>query len=896
VSSEFSNWFAQLCGADAAPHEWQRELAGAQACRSRLIRVGTGMGKTLGALAAWSWHRIARADDAWPRRLVWCLPMRVLVEQTDAVVRGAFERLGLLWDGESEHAGKVGVHLLMGGASDDVAWTIHPDAPAVLIGTQDMLLSRALNRGYASYAARWPLELAYVSHDALWVMDEIQLMDVGLATATHLQAFHDEDAARGFRPRHTWWMSATLQPAWLRTVDTAARHAAWVADPVTLSPAALARGLGAIRKTVTSATIPATDPAALAEFVARQHAELLEGEFGRVTLVVCNTVARARATRDALAKLATGAELQLVHSRFRPAERAAWRAAFLSREACRIGANRIIIATQVVEAGVDLSAGCLVTELAPWPSLVQRFGRCARYGGEGRIVVVDRGRDEKHAAPYRPEQLDASWRAASSLVDVGLAALEAFEAALSNAERAALYPFEPSQLLLRQDLEELFDTTPDLTGAQLDIGRFIRDGVDRDVQVFWRDLEAKATPDHRVRARRNELCSVPFLDARNWLCGEETKSNRKPKLLARMRAWLWDWIDGEWKPVARPAIVPGVILCVAADCGGYDSERGFTAEAGTVPVVPESALPDDAARAEDADDAEDAEDLSMYDWKTIACHGSEAADEARRIGEAVALPPRVGELLALAALWHDVGKGHPAFQGAIASGAGTAGRPPRQDFAKAPAVAWRRGRNMYTAPGGDVRRGFRHELASMLSLFAVLERHAPDHPALLGPWRDALALAPLASRERAASDAPTPLEQQILACDAGEFDLLAYLVLCHHGKVRVALHASPKDQTYHLRDGRGLPIRGVREGDVLPALVLAADQPSVPALSLTLAPAGLGLSGRTGRSWRERTLDLQARFGTGALAWLESLIIAADRRASRRRTPDPMLAGGGAAP
>jgi len=33
-----------------------------------------------------------------------------------------------------------------------------------------MLLSRALNRGYASGRARWPVEFGLLNQDALWVM------------------------------------------------------------------------------------------------------------------------------------------------------------------------------------------------------------------------------------------------------------------------------------------------------------------------------------------------------------------------------------------------------------------------------------------------------------------------------------------------------------------------------------------------------------------------------------------------------------------------------------------------------------------------------------------------------------------------------------------------------
>ena len=83
----------------------------------------------------------------------------------------------------------------MGGA-DAGRWHLYPERDAVLIGTQDMLLSRALNRGYASPRARWPMEFGLLNHDALWVMDEVQLMDVGLATSGQLQVFRRRGSSR----------------------------------------------------------------------------------------------------------------------------------------------------------------------------------------------------------------------------------------------------------------------------------------------------------------------------------------------------------------------------------------------------------------------------------------------------------------------------------------------------------------------------------------------------------------------------------------------------------------------------------------------------------------------------------------------------------------------------
>ena len=65
------------------------------------------------------------------------------------------------------------------GGDDETAWDLYPERDAILIGTQDMLLSRALNRGYAMSRSRWPLPFALLNNDCLWVLEEVRLMDVG---------------------------------------------------------------------------------------------------------------------------------------------------------------------------------------------------------------------------------------------------------------------------------------------------------------------------------------------------------------------------------------------------------------------------------------------------------------------------------------------------------------------------------------------------------------------------------------------------------------------------------------------------------------------------------------------------------------------------------------------
>ena len=158
---EFKTFFEEVTG-HATPRIWQREVAGRDLPRSLMLRIATGLGKTEGVLAAWLFHRISENNKHWPRRLVWCLPMRVLVEQTVQTARTLCENI------PADIRPRVGV--LMGG-EDMEEWFLEPVKPWVLIGTQDMLLSRAMNRGYASGRARWPVEFGLLNQDPLKLPD-----------------------------------------------------------------------------------------------------------------------------------------------------------------------------------------------------------------------------------------------------------------------------------------------------------------------------------------------------------------------------------------------------------------------------------------------------------------------------------------------------------------------------------------------------------------------------------------------------------------------------------------------------------------------------------------------------------------------------------------------------
>src|ERR1035441_3381186 len=339
-SPSFDRFFSGATGHE--PFDYQRRLAGGDsgaACRSHIIDIPTGLGKTAAVVLAWLWNRIELKRADWPRRLAYCLPMRTLVEQTAKNGAEWLKRHGLLE--------AVGLHILMGGEEAD-DWEIDPERTAILIGTQDMLLSRALNRGYGMSRYRWPMPFGLLNNDCLWVLDETQLMGPGLATACQLEAFRRQErperepvsAARlNSYPEGgsvTWYASATADPSHLQTRDwrETVRPEDFFFELAETEK--LARtGTVAERRLATKCVGPqkgwnygdkqkAPAPERV-DAIIFQHKQMIDAldaapaQLPRRTLIICNTVDRAIAVHDAIkAKLASCDEIDLLlmHSRF----------------------------------------------------------------------------------------------------------------------------------------------------------------------------------------------------------------------------------------------------------------------------------------------------------------------------------------------------------------------------------------------------------------------------------------------------------------------------------------------------------------------------------------------------------------------------------------------------
>lgn len=416
------------------------------------------------------------------------------------------------------------------------------------------------------------------------------------------------------------------------------------------------------------------------------------------------------------------------------------------------------------------------------------------------------------------------------------------------------------------DLYDLFSTESDLVGGFTDVSRYIRDADrDADVQVFWADFEKR--PESELSAKRESLCRVPVYALRSFL-----KSNR-------ISAWEWDPEKREYQTIRPEMICPGMTLLLPRKAGGYSNDLGWTGDKND---QPDNGFTEATSPEAFSDDIE-----SAGSWLKLEDHLRDAGIEAKELVETLELEKSFRDSVITAASWHDVGKAHPQWQGEIRT---YNERVQNKIQALAPSL-WQEIKssldisenlNSLQAKFPDWKKFFEN----------FLRKKGSETESLIGQLK--VRFDPKIRHEAASSLAAW---KYWLEGRENMTALSLYLIAAHHGKVRTILRSRGKyrkDVFGIDQDDKIKPIPGWFNEEI--ALDLSPKYFGLPGEWLdngdyeSYMPSWISVvSEILGKSFPNE-VDISGsisekepqNIGPFALAFLESLVIAADRRASSK--------------
>jgi CRISPR-associated endonuclease/helicase Cas3 len=637
-----------------------------------------------------------------------------------------------------------------------------------------------------------------------------------------------------------------------------------------------------------------------AEDIAAQAAK--NHKLGTLSLIICNTVEMARDVFRAVPVM----HRVLLTSRFRREDRNRHEQRLLAFDADRKAGQLpqdhpglICVSTQVVEAGVDISAHLLWSELAPWPSVLQRLGRLNRNGRDQEArawfwETPQQGRGKRdRIGPYDAADIAI----AKKLLDAfsPLSRSQPFSQAIEDLWtkhgkdlREALQP-KPAPLPRALDVHGLFSTERDVHGGFTDVSAFVRGtDPDADLTLFWRDWPGDTPP-------RGDDLDGPLLDVATEGCPVSFFRLAEMLKSARSSSWVWNDESERWEKVSPSDLRPGMVVMVRRDVGGYDPNEGWTGDRQSVvgqvaKVGRGEALRDDAL-------------TEIGYWARLEVHLADARREAEqlcaRLGLSAGDPLR--EAVVEASGLHDLGKAHPQWQGALPDRSGIPGAL----LAKSPrvmAVDLVGGADAVCRRVNELRRGVlplpmelrrrgREEVVRLR--WAVDEKLRPDElnalRALAGVcWAGHAQFRPGLRHEAASALA---MWKRYREGTASYPALAVYLAATHHGKVRTVLRSTA---------GEADDVFGVRRKPE--AIEVGSER-----WPLDFSIAKDGAEGRwegdefvlTGHGWTGMVADLLGpwrpedsgdagvvpateprRLGPFTLAYLEALVRIADWRAS----------------
>ena len=607
AADRFPTWFEAVRG--FPPYDWQTRLVTQVAETGRwptLLDLPTGSGKT--SAIDIGLFLTALDPGRHPRRVVYVVDRRIIVEQTAEYVRTIQERhddraQGIVAEVRDALRSVGGDHRgppirfaeLRGGIARDEEWAMRPDVPAVLVSTVDQVGSRVLFRGYGISPKMRPIHAGLLGNDCLYLLDEVHLSRPFSET---LRALQDRGSEAGSLPRrwHVVEMSATPGP---EPDHVFALTSADVSPP---SHTVLSRRVGAVKETTLRQF---GKPTATPEDVITASVPAIAHSVpGNAIGVVVNRVATARRVAQALAKdPEIGPDrVHLLTGRMRPWEREKeWDRIRNHFGADRAHADdvprRYLVATQTIEAGADLDLDGMVTEIASLDALRQRFGRvdrrgrCHAHGTPAHIVVMAAAAQTK--ASYEDfvygSALSVTWAALSNrhgdgVFDSGPLS----EDVRFGADEPPLHaPTGSAPLLLSHHRELLVQTLPEPSTSP-DVSYWLHGAqrVSPEVNVVWR---ADLTPWHLSDPRhalallapcpphRSEALSIPFGAVVRWLRAraetaiadvegkaEEADPDTRSLDVGRVVRWL----GADTQCIGVSEIRPGDTIVVPSGVGG----------------------------------------------------------------------------------------------------------------------------------------------------------------------------------------------------------------------------------------------------------------------------------------------------------------------------------------